>query len=333
MIGAYQSTEHFAYPGWRLTVPGGPAGGHYKGFTHTQAAGTDIPPGDPYEQDREDGMSSHDAVHASPRNPRGVYRSSAEVPPRPNASGAAMTYRGFQTQRHAGTSVAPGSFPAPVEETDEDAFLARYGEHAAALAGLGLQSDLVRGGIFTDGGPVWPGPMPVWPGPPQRPNTARLLPIQAPPIPVPCEYAAPPEGCHYVGSGTASDPCAADLVCLPETGATNVVRQTPPTPAPLPPSPSVPVVTAPPISPRPSPTVATNEVIPMNDGSGNWVNVSTGQVIPGSAVAQNPATGQVTAPAGALSWLEQNTIFSALPNWGVLAAGLLAASMFLGKHR
>ena len=79
--------------------------------------------------------------------------------------------------------------------------------------------------------------------------------------------------------------------------------------------------------------MATNEVIPMNDGSGRWINVSTGQVIPASAVAQNPATGQVTAPAVALSWLEQNTIFSALPNWGVLAAGLLAASMLLGKHR
>src|SRR5271155_5973904 len=122
-LGAYQSVVDFAYPGWRLTIPGGPAGGHSKGFTHTQASGTTILPEDDYETDRGDGMSSHDAVHASKRNPRGIYRSSGEVPPRPNASGAAQTYPSFQTRRHAGTSEAPGSFPADYKETGEDDFL------------------------------------------------------------------------------------------------------------------------------------------------------------------------------------------------------------------
>jgi hypothetical protein len=70
------------------------------------------------------------------------------------------------------------------------------------------------------------------------------------------------------------------------------------------------------------------------DGHGNWVNVSTGQTVPASAIEQNPATGQVTASAsGPLAWLEEHSLFSAFPNWGVVAAGLLAASMFLGKHR
>jgi hypothetical protein len=321
MVGAYQATDHFAYPGWRLTVPGGPAGGHYKGFTHTQAAGTDIPPGDQYEQDREDGMSSYDPVHASPRNPRGVYRSSAEVPPRPNASGAAHTYRGFQTSRHAGTSIAPGSFPAPFTETDEDAFLARYGVHPDQLAGLGLVDvrefidDPSAGG---DSGGGLPG---------------RHL--------VSCDVApaSPPSGYSYQQQGVDANGCPI-LVLVPQTGATSVVAQpsgrgSRGVPV-LPPSPSVPVVTAPPVSPAPAPTVPTNEVVPLNDGSGNYVNVSTGQVIPRSAIVQNPATGQLTAPSSfssALSWLEQNTIFSALPNWGVLAAGLLAASLLLGKHR
>jgi len=58
-------------------------------------------------------------------------------------------------------------------------------------------------------------------------------------------------------------------------------------------------------------------------------------------VAQNPATGQLTASlssaaSGALSWLEQNSIFSAVPNWMVLGGGVLLASMLGGgsaRHR
>jgi len=332
-------------------VPGGPAGGHYKGFTHTQAAGTDILPQDQYEQDREDGMSSHDAVHASPRNPRGVYRSSAEVPPRPNASGAAMTYRGYQTQRDAGTSVAPGSFPAPFEETDEDAFLSRYAEHASLLEGLGLR--IV--GEFTDGGSVWDpiGPVGVTPGQcypedammanahwdstlcqwvPDAPlQDAGVLPLIRPNTIACRDYAAPPPGYYYQSRGTDANGCRI-LTLVPETGATSRVNQPPTTPLPLPPSPAVPVVTAPPISPRPSSVVATNQVVPLNDGSGNYVNVSTGAIVPASAVAQNPATGQLNV-SSALSWLEEHSLFSSFPNWGVVAAGLLAASMFMGKHR
>ena len=290
---SYGTVKAFAEPGWRLTVPGGPPGGHYKGFTHSESAGTDLLPQDQYEQDREDGMSSHDLVHATQRNPRGVYRSAAEVPPRPNASGSAMTYRGFQTKRHAGTSVAPGSFPADFFETLEDAFL------EGADSGLGLLRYEANGGDYypirssiriigpyDDSGPVLPGPPVLW---------------------------------H-----------------TPSPGPTSVVAQPPATPLPLPPAPSVPVVSAPPISPAPAPVVATNQVVPLNDGS--WLNLSTGTIVPASAVVQNPATGQMSAPSsgpvsGAMSWLEEKTIFSAFPNWGVIAGGLLLASMmFKGKR-
>jgi hypothetical protein len=283
-IGAYREGKNFAYPGWRLTVPGGPAGGHYKGFTHTQAAGTDLLPQDQYEQDREDGMSSHDLATASPLNPRGVYRSSAEVPPRPNASGAAMTYRGFQTARHAGTSVAPGSFPADYFDTPEDQFIPE-GSH---VHGMGLI--MVYG---ADGGGVHAiGPAPMQP-------------------------------VRYLGP--------------PTTGATSVVNQPQPTPVPLPPAQAVPVATAPPVSPTPAPIVATNEVVPLNDGSGNYVNLSTGAIVPASSVVQNPATGQLTVASTAfstgLNWLEQSTIFAPLPNWGVLGAGLVAAMLLMGRKR
>jgi hypothetical protein len=271
-IGAYMGTDHFAYPGWRLTVPGGPAGGHYKGFTHTESAGTDIPPGDQYEQDREDGMSSHDCAHSTPHNPRGVYRSSGEVPPRPNASGAAHSYRSLQTQRHAGTSVAPGSFPAVLEDSDEDSFLG-------------------------------------------------LLPTTYRPNVVGSSYYNPESYLLRFSEPATS-------------GATSVVRQSPPSTLPLPPSPNVQVVAAPPVSPQPAPIVATHEVVPTSDGS--FVNTSTGQSVAPSQVTQNPATGQLIAQSAssaissATSWLEQSTIFPSVPNWGILAG--VAALLFLGGH-
>src|SRR5208282_1654868 len=323
MIGAYQSVVDFAYPGWRLTVPGGPAGGHYKGFTHTEATGTTILPQDDYETDRGDGMSSHDAVHASTRNPRGVYRSSGEVPPRPNASGAAATYRGMQTRRHAGTSEAPGSFPADFKETGEDDFLslAENAPHYFKPSDVvgSLLGDMGAGVIFDNGG--MPGPMPY----PRFPISHGG----------PVMWQGPPNTVAAPSSGVAAAPQPA-----PSTGATSVVNQPAGTLAPAPPSPSVPVYTAPPVSPAPSPVVNTNQVIPLNDGSGNYLNVSTGQIVPASSVAQNLATMQLTATpaaspaasadsaAGIMTWLQSpSAISSSIPNWGLVAAAAVAASM------
>lgn len=346
MIGAYQNVDDFAYPGWRLTVPGGPAGGHYKGFTHAESTGTTILPQDDYETDRGDGMSSHDAVHASRRNPRGVYRSSGEVPPRPNASGAAHTYASLQTRRHAGTSVAPGSFPADFKKTNEDDFLslAENTPHyftpsdiATSLLGAdGRLGFVCRPGA--GGGPIFENLPPMLP-----PNTVAA-PVAAP--------AAPPA-----------------------TGATSVVAQpTPVAPAPVA---TIPVYTAPPVSPAPAPVVATNEAVPLNDGSGNYVNISTGAIVSPSQLSQNLATMQITTPsavagqlipqangtylnpqtgaiipgaaiaqsaaavpatasptaAAAMAWLEAPSfISSAIPNWGLLAA-VGAAFLLMGKHR
>jgi hypothetical protein len=328
MLSAYRDGKHFAYPGWRLTVPGGPAGGHYKGFTHTESRGTDILPNDQFEQDREDGMSAHDTAHANQRNPYGVYRSSAEVPPRPNASGHAHTYRGYQTEKHAGTAVAPGSFPSDYFETLEDAFL----PDSVAAAALGIMPELMNRGAFTNGGPPMPGPMPfpvVW-----RPNIVSC----------PTSMAPPPRGYHYESAGTDANGCAiTHLVADPATGATSVVNKPPSSPLPLPPAPSIPVAVAPPVSPTPAPIVATNQVVPLNDGSGNYLNLSTGTVVPASSVTQNPATGQLiatTAVAGsgvvanAMSWLEQpSSLWAAIPNWGLVAGAAVLASMLLKGKR
>ena len=80
-LGTYQSTPHFAYPGWRRRIPGGPAGGQYHGWTHNYSVGTALAAQDQFEADRNAGAAGHDPAHASPRSPRGVYRGPAEVPP------------------------------------------------------------------------------------------------------------------------------------------------------------------------------------------------------------------------------------------------------------
>jgi hypothetical protein len=356
-IGAYQPVVDFAYPGWRLTLPGGPAGGHYKGFTHTEASGTTILPEDDYETDRGDGMSSHDAVHASKRNPRGIYRSSGEVPPRPNASGAAQTYPSFQTRRHAGTSVAPGSFPADYKETGEDNFLslAENAPHyfspsdiASSLLGLGVPVMNVQG----DGSEMM-----------------RFEPLRGGPI----FYQGPlPGGSPNTVAASTATPATA-----PATGATSVVAQPSATLAPAPVYSTVPVYTAPPVSPTPAPVVATNEVVPLNDGSGNYVNISTGAIVSPSQVSQNLATMQLTTgsavagqliaqangtylnpqtgaiipgaaiaqssavvpastdpTAAVMTWLEAPSFIStSIPNWGLVAAAGVAAFLLMGKRR
>jgi len=275
----YLTAKPFAYPGWRLTVPGAPAGGHQKGHTHTNNAGVTVQNPDAYQLDRHSGVASHDSTHANQRNPRGVYRGPAETPPHPNASKSSNVVSAHQLQRHAGISVAPGSFLSP-----EDFF---YHKNELNFAGhLGYQ--ISRGDENSDR------PMPgahimVMPNFPRR----------------------------YAG-----------------TGATSTVAQPAPTPLPMPPSPSVAIAAPPPISPAPSPVVNTNALIPLGDGSGNYVNSSTGAIVPASQIVIG-TTGQATIAPGstvnlssALAWLQQSTLISSLPNYLVVGGSLLALSMF-----
>ena len=83
-LGATVSVQEFAYPGWRLTTPGGPPGGQYHGYPgHAEMA--DTAPDDEYRLKRYLGLPFYDPSSVSPRNPRGVYRGSGEPgPKRPN---------------------------------------------------------------------------------------------------------------------------------------------------------------------------------------------------------------------------------------------------------
>jgi len=123
---------------------------------------------------------------------------------------------------------------------------------------------------------------------------------------------------------------------IPKTGATSVVNQPPPVINP--PSPSVSnVPPTTPISPAPAPVVASPVVVPANDGSGNFIRVSDGSTVPASDVYQNPATGQYQATVGAssgiTSWLTQSSVWSAVPNWTLLAAGVGVLLLTGGKGR
>jgi len=352
MIGAYRATDNFAYPGWRLTVPGGPAGGHYKGYTHNYSAGTAMAPQDDYEATRDEGMAAHDTVHVHPNAPRGVYRGPAEVPPRANASGQAFTYRGMQTARHAGTSVAPGSFPAEYFETGEDAFIHPDVPRLDGLDAIPAMIDRVDGGPTSYyhaspamltvpkylGPPVhlpMPGPMPL--------PIIRGPIVAIPPAPPLHELPLCPENDPYgwdQGCTQAlNSPCPP---CRPRTGATNIVPQPPPQP----PAPVL-VVSGKgdlPVSPAPAPVVDTHQLVPIPDGSGNYFDSSDGTIVPASQVTVD-ASGKPTYKPGAqpaagfswsgiTSWLGQNTIWNVLPNGVVLGGGVLLATMlFRGRGR
>lgn len=312
-LGAYRDSGAFAYPGWRLTVPGGPAGGHYKGFTHNYSEGTAIgtvaDPNDDYELARAKGLAAHDPIHTHPNAPRGVYRSPAEVPPRANASGSAMTYRGFQTRRHAGTSVAPGSFPAPFYETGEDILATMLGYIPAKY----------------DGDYPMPGPAQTKPG---SVYTA-----------VPSGTAPAPGYIHYYG------PPVLNVKYVPKNGATSTVPQpaTPPAvshmqlpaPAPSVPAATPPGGTMPALAPAPSvPSGIVNQ-----DASGNFVD-AFGNVYASSDVSLDPTTNQYRVHPGSTpstmasvtSWLSSHSIYSAWPNWYFLAGGAGLLLLF-GRRR
>jgi hypothetical protein len=127
-IGAFVSSPPLAWSGWRLGIPGGPDGGQYHGFigpdsrgfrtANLQEIGPEAPHGEegppappssgPWASPWWGGTGLSEGENVSDF----VYRSSAELRPRPNASGGANTVRAFQEERTAGFAVAPGNYKA-----------------------------------------------------------------------------------------------------------------------------------------------------------------------------------------------------------------------------
>ena len=127
-LAGYTVAPPLAWSGWRLRIPGGPIGGQYHGFIGPDSAGW---PDGSDEIMRDDGQHSQlgdvdSDVTSEPWSvlwggtvmregqdlSDHVYRSSAEMRPRPNASGGAHVIHGYQRRRTAGFAEAPGNYRA-----------------------------------------------------------------------------------------------------------------------------------------------------------------------------------------------------------------------------
>ena len=117
---AYRTAPPLAFPGYRLRVPGGPPGGQYHGYLG--GAAEDFPPNAfPVTPFRAPG-SSLDAwaienwggnmLSEGVSNSDYVYRSSAEMRPRANASGGASVVDADQAEITPGFAESPGNYRA-----------------------------------------------------------------------------------------------------------------------------------------------------------------------------------------------------------------------------
>lgn len=281
MMRGYTKAPDFAWAGWRLRNPGGPVGGQYHGYLANGANDESLPlvaTGSPPVASADPGACGVSGVGLSGIVLREgqtlsdhVYRAPGEVRPRANASGDLNTFRSLQQMASAGYAEAPGNY------------------HDIGRYGMGLMPDgFVRTIPNVVAAPTIV-PTPGFPVVGASTGVPRL-PLPAYPDQItmrPIDYVCPAWGCG------------------PYYGATASVPQPPPPNVPVS-SPSIPVWSAPPISPTPAPVVGAKptDFLP-----------SQGQPLPGT-------TPTATAPAGSgiWDWLQASTIWAGVPN-GILAAG------------
>jgi hypothetical protein len=110
----YKNVPPFAWSGWRLRLPGGPEGGQYHGFIGPDSNGGWAPPGThpapatpPSPWDHAWGGT---ALREGENRSDYVFRSSAEIRPRPNASGGANVIQALQTKKTPGYAEVPGAY-------------------------------------------------------------------------------------------------------------------------------------------------------------------------------------------------------------------------------
>ncbi len=212
-MDGYTKAPSLAWSGWRLRVPGGPYGGQYHGYI----ASDDVVDGVGWPAGREeifrpaDSTAGLGSLPTDPWDPNWggialqegdtlsdhVYRSPAELRPRPNASGGVNVVRGFQRERSAGFAVAPGNY-----------------------RGLGYQTyiapEVYRPGVLPvriANPPIIvarPAPRPILFNPPGESGATSAVPQPPPASPAPVHVVADPMACASGQYRDAAGNCTSD---------------------------------------------------------------------------------------------------------------------------
>lgn len=337
-IASYSTAPFNAWAGWRLRIAGGPAGGQFHGYV---AADDLVDDAGGWPQGHDEifrPIDSRQNLGIYPWHPwdpkwRGspllegqtvsdfVYRSPAELRPRPNASGGINVVRAVQLERTPGFAVAPGNYRT----------LGGYLGAAEILPGPALRYPLTRP-VSSGGGPAvcpaWGCGTPPWM---QGPLTMSASPAPAPSVNQPPPPISPAPAPTTPIGPAGSNGCAPGQYRDAAGNCTSDWRH--PFPMYLPLDNSL----------APAPTVAANTC-----PTGYSQDPSTGNCLsPGvcpSGYATDPATGAcvlasslaATPGAGISAWLASSTPILGMnvPHWAIAAGvGLVVLRSMGGRKR
>lgn len=326
-VASYSNAPFNAWAGWRLRVPGGPYGGQFHGFIAPDDLVDDAggwPQGHdeifrPIDSRQNLGIypwhSWDPKWHGSPLLEGQtvsdfLYRSPAELRPRPNASGGINVVRGIQLERTPGFSIAPGNYKTlgavPVNTDPVGPMITNWPKVCPAW---GCGPPPWARGTFTTGTSPAPGPTVAQPPPPISPAPAPVTPIGP----------AGTNGCAPGQYRDAAGNCTSDWrnpypISLPLDNT-------------LAPSPTVSASTCP-TGYAQDPTTG-NCLSPGVCPTGYSPDPTTGACVLASALAATPG-------AGIMAWLQASTSVMGLnvPNYVVAAGiGFAAMKLFGGRKR
>lgn len=341
-IASYSTAPFTAWAGWRLRVPGGPAGGQFHGFIAPDDLVDDAggwPQGHdeifrPIDTRQNLGIYPwhgwdpkwHGSVLLEGQTVSDyVYRSPAEVRPRPNASGGINVVRAVQLERTPGFAVAPGNYhtlgAAPAIDQ-----IAYHGP-PTGMWPRRYPVDRMPG---SSGGPAvcpaWGCGPPPWTMGPDANTSPRPAPTVTQPPPPITPMPAPvtpmgPGGTNGCAPGQYRDAVGN---CTADWRYPYPVNM--PMDANLAPSPTVAASTCP-SGYTQDPTTG-NCLSPGVCPTGYVVDPSSGACVLSSAVSATPGTG-------IMAWLSSSTPIAGVnvPHWALAAGFGLVALRFMGGRR
>lgn len=348
-IASYSKAPLNAWAGWRLRIAGGPAGGQYHGYI---AADDLVDDAGGWPQGHDEIFRPIDSRqnlgiypwhtwghkwHGSPLLEGQtvsdfLYRSPAELRPRPNASGGINVVRAVQLERTPGYAVAPGNYRtlgamAPIK-ANPIFVSADFGNVPAPVSSSGGAVTANNPQVcpaWGCGSPPWLRSFPVSvvsPSPSPAPTVTQPPPPTSP-APAPTTPIGPvgTNGCAAGQYRDAAGNCTSDWrnpypMYLPLDNS-------------LAPAPTVAASTCP-TGYTQDPTTG-NCLSPGVCPTGYSTDPTTGNCVLASSLATTPATS-----SGITGWLGSSSSLLGMnvPNWA-LAVGLGFAAMKLmgGRHR